>query len=242
MLYTSIENSKIKEIKKLNNRKYRDSSGLFLVEGQHLVEEAYKHGYIEELILVEQETTDWDLPVSYVSENVLKYLSELENPPPIMAVCRKRGDLKELGNRIIIIDGIQDPGNLGTIIRSAVAFNISSIILSYDTVDLYNQKVIRASQGMLFQINIVTSDLLTTINDLKNRDYQILGTSVTDGKSLKKIDKINKFAIIVGNEGNGVSDNILALADWNIYIDMNSDCESLNVGVAASIILYELDK
>ncbi len=242
MIYTSIENDKIKNIKKLNMSKNRDSSGLFLVEGLHLVFEAYKLGFIEELILEENETLDYDVPTIKVSANVLKYISELETPPSVMAVCHKKEHFNELGNKILILDGIQDPGNLGTIIRSSVAFNVSTIILSNDTVDLYNSKVIRASQGLLFHINIIQSDLITIIPSLKENDYKILGTKVTDGNSLKSIDKFEKVAIIVGNEGKGIRDNILNLCDQFIYIDMNKDCESLNAGVAASIILYELDK
>ena len=146
----------------------------------------------------------------------------------------------KIGDRILILDGIQDPGNLGTIIRSSVAFNIDSIVLSKDSVDLYNSKVIRATQGMIFNINIIQKDLLEFIPLLK--DYKIYGTKVNGGKSLKNVEKVKKFAIIMGNEGQGVKKDILDMCSDYIYIDMNKSCESLNVGVATSIILYELDK
>lgn len=242
MLYTSIENKKIKDIKKLNNHKYRNKTGLFLVEGEHLVLEAYKKGYLKQLILEQDELFPLDVDTIYVSNNVLNYISDLETPQNVMGICNKRFDKEELGDRIVILDGIQDPGNLGTIIRSAVAFNASTIILGKDCVDLYNSKVIRASQGMIFHINIIEEDLYDIIPKLSMLDYKIYGTRVTHGKSLKTIEKNNKFAIIMGNEGNGVKEDILQMCDEYLYIEMNGVCESLNVGVATSIILYELDK
>lgn len=242
MLYSSLDNKKIKELKKLNIKKYRDTSNYFLVEGEHLVLEAYKKGYLRELIL--EENTNFSLPIetNYITHNVLKSLTNLDTPQPILGVCEKKAKSEISGNKILILDNIQDPGNLGTIIRSAVAFNVDTLIISKNSVDVYNSKVIRASQGLIFHLNIVTCDLLEIIPKLKNIDYKIFGTQVTGGKSLKSIEKKKKFAIIMGNEGNGVSEEILSLCDEYLYIDMNKNCESLNVGVATSIILYELDK
>lgn len=242
MLYSSIDNKKIKEIKKLNLKKYRDKTNLFLVEGEHLVMEAYKSGYLKELILEQDNDLNLDITTNYVTNNVLKYITNLDTPQSILGICSKTQNDTIKGNRLLILDDIQDPGNLGTIIRSAVAFNVDTIILSSNTVDLYNSKVIRASQGLIFHINIIVMDLTTTIPKLKNEGYQIIGTKVTNGKSLKSIEKKKKFAIIMGNEGNGVREDILSLCDEYLYIDMNKNCESLNVGVATSIILYELDK
>lgn len=239
MLYTSTENKKIKSIKKLNTKKYRDEYGKFLIEGEHLVLEAYKLGVLNELILEENTDLNLDVDKTHVTKTVLKYISDLDNPPRVIGICDKLKE-KNIGNKIIILDDIQDPGNLGTIIRSAVAFDIDTIVLSKNTVDLYNSKVIRATQGMLFNVNIIERDLVNFIKSLK--DYKIYGTKVTNGKSLKKLEKSEKFAIIVGNEGNGVSSKVLDHCTDYIYIDMNKKCESLNVGVAASIIMYELDK
>lgn len=242
MLYSSIENKKIKDLKKLNIKKYRDQANLFLVEGEHIVLEAYKTGYLKELILANNKNFSLDIETNYVTDNVLHYITNLETPQNILGVCKKIDKKLVSGNRILILDGIQDPGNLGTIIRSAVAFNIDTIIISKDSVDIYNPKVIRASQGLIFHINIMIENLSEIIKELKKNSYEIIGTKVTDGKSLKSIEKKKKFAIIMGNEGNGVSKSILNLCDEYLYIDMNKNCESLNVGVATSIILYELDK
>lgn len=242
MLYTSTQNEKIKNLRKLNNKKFRDENSLFLIEGEHLVLEAYKKGYLKELLLEENTSLSINVPTSYLTRNVMKFISELDNPSNIMGVCTKLVEQEELGNKILVLDNVQDPGNLGTIIRSAVAFNIDTIILSDDTVDLYNSKVIRASQGMIFKINIVRKSLLEVIPNLKKQGYKIYTTNVKNGKSLKNVEKVSKFAIIMGNEGLGVKESISSLADDFLYIDMAKDCESLNVAVAASIILYELDK
>ena len=242
MLYTSKENPKVKEIKRLHQKKYRDQTSLFLVEGEHLVLEAYKKGVLKELLLEQDQLFPLDVPVSYYTKDVIKSFSLLETPVTVMGICKKMDVSNELGNRVLWLENIQDPGNLGTIIRSAVAFHIDTIILGDHTVDLYNEKVVRATQGLLFHINIVRGDTLLEVPRLKEMGYTILGTRVTHGKSLRILEKQERFVIIMGNEGSGISEEVSELVDEFLYIDMSSVCESLNVAVAASIILYELDK
>lgn len=241
MIYTSINNDHIKEIKKLNQKKYRDLNNKFIVEGEHLVLEGIKNNLIEEVLILEGLTNKYDVKTNYVSLNVLKYITELDNPAKIIGICKKKNDIIQ-GNHILVLDNIQDPGNLGTIIRSAVAFDIDTIILNKMGVDLYNSKVIRATQGMIFNINIVTSNLKEEIEKLKQNKYKILTTRVDGGKLIRNLEKNDKFAIIIGNEGQGVSKELQDLSDEFIYIKMNQKCESLNAGVATSIILYELSR
>lgn len=236
----SLENKKVKEWTKLNQKKYRDETGLFIVEGTNLINEAYKNGYLKELIIQKGKVLPIDVDTYYVTQNILKKISLLDNPPTMIGICSKKEE-KELGNKILILDDISDPGNLGTIIRSACAFNVDTIILSENTVDLYNSKVIRATQGMIFNINIIKKDLNNFIPLLKSSNYKIYGTDVDGGVNVKSLKEYGKICIIIGNEGSGVSDNIKKLCDKQIYINMNKKCESLNVGVAASIILYELE-
>lgn len=238
MIYTSVNNPKIKEIKKLHQKKYREEKELFLVEGEHLVTEAYKTNSLKELILLEKETTDLKVNTIHVSEKVMNYLSELTTSPKMIGICQKHHPkIKE--ERILILDSIQDPGNLGTIIRSAAAFDINTIILDECT-DVYSTKSVRASQGMIFHTNIITKKIKEIIPNLKEKGYTIYGTKVDGGRELKEIKKANKFALIMGNEGNGVKKEILKECDEYIYIKMNKTCESLNVAIATSIILYEL--
>lgn len=239
MLITSLNNEHIKEIIKLRDRKYRKQKNLFLIEGKHLVLEAYKAGLIEELILEKDELLPLGVPTTYVTKEIIYKLSDTVTPSSVLAVVRKKEE-KPIGEKIIVLDNIQDPGNLGTIIRSALAFNFDTIILSTDTVDLYNPKVLRSTQGMIFHINTIIGNIENIINDLKNKDYKILGTKVTNGIDVKKSKTFSHFAIIMGNESRGISSNLEKLCDEFLYINMNEKCESLNVAVAASILMYEL--
>ena len=238
MVYSSKNNEFIKEIKKLNTKKYRDITNTYLVEGEHLVTEAINMKVAKYVILEQNFKFETDLDKFLVTNDILKYISNLDNPQKVMAVCNKNEDVK-IGNKILILDDIQDPGNLGTIIRSCVAFNIDTLVLSENTVDLYNSKVIRASQGMIFKLNIITTNIIDFIKKLDD-SYKIIGTDVTSGKKISNFKNIDKFAIIMGNEGNGLSKEARSLCNDYIYIPINSNCESLNVGVAASIIMYEL--
>lgn len=244
MVITSLDNDRIKGYIKLKDRKYRKKTNTFIVEGMHSVLEAYKKGMVIELILKEDISLPLDVPYVYVTEEIIKRISDAVSSPDVLALCQMTNNNKVLGEKILLLDGIQDPGNLGTIIRSAVAFNVDSICLSPDTVDIYNPKVLRSTQGMIFHTNIVIKSLKEIIPMLKEKEIPIYGTRVDYGIDVSKFRKKDKkkYALVMGNEGNGVSEEVLDMCDEYIYISMNPDVESLNVGVATSIILYELDK
>ena len=240
MVITSVNNEHIKEINKLKEKKYRDLTNTFLIEGEHLVYEAAKRNLVKELIVLEGEDFYLnEVQITYVSKEVMKKLSSMDSYPNVIGVCNKKEEENIKGN-VLILDDIQDPGNLGTIIRSAVAFNIDTIILSPKTVDLYNSKVIRSTQGMIFHINIIVKDLEEIINKLQEDNYKIYGTKVDNGNDVRNINNIDKYALVIGNEGNGMSEKVSNLCDEYLYIKMNDKVESLNAGVAASILLYEL--
>lgn len=241
MIITSLENNKVKEVVKLQSKKYRDLTNTFVVETEHLVEEAEKRGIVKDLFLVEDEFVDRD-DTYFVTKEVMKKMSSMESPSNVLAVCEKNNSTEIIGNKILLLDEIQDPGNLGTIIRSSVAFGVSTIILSPDTVDLYNPKVIRASEGMFCHINIITMDLEEAIRIIKDRNITIYGTNVVNGEDVRDINNKDSYALVMGNEGNGVKKHIQEMCDKNLYIPMNEECESLNVGVACSILLYELGR
>ena len=238
MLITSVNNDRVKELVRLKEKKYRDRDGLFFIEGYDIVSEAYKNGIIKELYVLDGINCDMAVPITYISLDVMKKISDMESVSEYYAVCYKKEEL-EIGNRIIMLDGIQDPGNLGTIIRSAVAFNFDTVVLSKSTVDLYNPKVIRSTKGMLFNINIIVRDLVEFINNLDG--FVVYGTDVVNGNNVRNIDISDKLGIVIGNEGRGISDSIRELCDKFIYIDMNNNCESLNASVAASILMYEVN-
>ena len=237
MEITSTNNEKIKFYQKLKQKKYRDQEKLFLVEDEHLVNEALKKGVVKEIFTLDKNKT-YDVPTFYVNEKVMKVLSSQVTSAKVIAVCKELQE-REYKDNIIVLDNIQDPGNLGTIIRSAVAFNFDSIILSENCVDLYNPKVIRASEGMLFNINVIRCDINEFLNNL-DKSYTKITTDVKNGKNIKEL-KFNKCAIVIGNEGSGVSKEIANICDEKVYINMNSNCESLNAGVSASILMYEVN-
>ena len=238
-MINSVNNERIIKYSKLLQRKYRDELGLFIVSTEHLVSEAIKGDLVVEIFLLEGKENIYG-NVTYVTEAVMRKLTSLKTLPSVVAVVKKIPERIINGN-VIMLDGIQDPGNIGTIIRSAVAFNIDTIILGDNTVDHYNEKVLRASEGMIFNINIIKRHLNEEIDNLKSKGYKIIGTKVDGGKDLKDI-KIDKYALLVGNEGAGVSPELLELCDTYLYIKMNKLCESLNVGVATSIIIHDLSR
>ena len=244
MLITSLDNDRIKGYIKLKDRKYRKKTNTYLVEGRHLVLEAYKNNKIIELILEKDEVLPLDLPTVYVTNEIISRISEMDTPSTVMALCKmeEEGELK--GDKILMLDGVQDPGNLGTIIRSSLAFNVDTIVLSPECVDLYNPKVIRSTQGMMFGINIIRQELEPIIEKLKEQEIPVYGTRVEFGEdvtNLKDKDK-RKYALVMGNEGQGVRREILDMCDKYLFIDMNDQVESLNVAVATSILLYEFNK
>lgn len=242
MVITSVENEKIKNLCKLEKKKYRDMTNTYLVEGEHLVIEALKDNVLDEIFVLEGSNFSFDVKTTEVSFEVMKKLSSMDTPINIIGLCHKNSNNEILGNRVVLLDELQDPGNLGTIIRSSLAFNIDTIILSENTVDLYNPKVLRATQGMHFHINIISMPSYDAVTKLKENNYLVLGTNVENGYDVRDIDKPYKFCLIMGNEGNGVRKEIQDMCDKNLYIKTNSKVESLNVGVACSILLYELGR
>ena len=239
MIYTSINNPKIKKISSLKSKKFRDKENLFLVEGEHLVKEAYNNNCLKELLIPIGSNFKLDVETHEISENIINFLTDVKTPTGIFGICKKK-DMKLQEGKILVLDAVQDPGNLGTIIRSAAAFNIGSIVINDKCADIYSPKVIRSTQGLIFSVNIIKEDLKTFIKNIK-KTHKVYATKVDNGKSIKSVQKEEKFVIIMGSEGQGVSPELLDLADEYLYIPMNSKCESLNVAVATSIILYELE-
>jgi len=243
MIITSLENEKVKKLVKLQKKKYRDLEGIYVVEGEHLVLEASKAQVVLEYFILEGEDFAYDGQVTFVSYEVMKKITMMESVPKIVALCKKRDNLGIVGKRVLLLDEVQDPGNLGTIIRSAVAFNIDTIILSENAVDLYNSKVLRSTQGMYNYVNIVRMNSKEALFKLKDLGIKVYGTNVVDGVDVKTLNNKDKsrFCLVVGNEGNGVRLEIQELCDKNLYISMNRNVESLNVSVACSILLYGLN-
>lgn len=241
MLITSTDNKKIKEITKLKQKKYRDTENKFIIETENLIKEAYIEDRLKEVYILENNNLSFDVncPVNYVTDKVMNKIKNI-NTSKVLAVVEKKDSKEYIGKKYLMLDKISDPGNLGTIIRSSVAFGIDTIIISEDSCDIYNDKTIRATEGAIFKINIVKENLQEAINNLKKLNIPIYGTNVNNGKDVTTIDK-NSFCIIMGNEGQGIKKEIQNKIKENIYIKTKT-VESLNVAVATSIILYELSK
>ena len=241
MLITSKDNNRIKEIRKLLDKKYSNSKNLFVIEGENLIEEAIKNNLLKELYVLDGENVGFDFPYDYVTLDVMKSISDLKSTPRLIGVS-KYINKSELGNKIVILDDVQDPGNAGTIIRNSVAFGADTIIFSKNSVSPYNEKVLRSTGGMIYNINIIIGNIDEEIDKIKSKGIKVIGTSLLKSKNLEELEILDKFAIIFGNEGNGVNKNILDKCDEIVRIDMNSLCESLNVSVSSGIILYHMYK
>lgn len=233
MFIESLQNSHVKEWCKLKQKKYRDETGLFFIEGDHLILEAKKKGVIKEIISIDKE-----IPATfYVTKEIMKKITSQVSISKTAAVCYK---LKEqsIGEKVLFLDGLQDPGNLGTIIRSAVAFSFDTILLSEDCVDVYNDKTIRSSEGMFFHMNILRGNSKYLLSQLK-KEYAILVSDVKKGKNIKELECKKKIVIVIGSEGKGVREKTKEYATDFIKIPMSPLCESLNAGVAASIFMHD---
>lgn len=241
MVITSLTNDKIKNVNKLKLKKYRDLNKKFIVEGDHLVSEAYKSGYLTEIFATEDALITYDdIPVILVSNEVMNKLTDQVTGTNIIGICNYINNDNFLYNKnLIILDGLQDPGNVGTIIRSSAAFNYN-ILLGDNTVDIYNSKTIRSTEGMIFYVNFIKENVCNFINNNKDK-YIFYVADMDKGFEAKEVESSNlNCAIIMGNEGNGISDDVNNLNLNYVHIKQSDSCESLNVGIAAGILMYEL--
>ncbi|MDD6795226.1 MAG: RNA methyltransferase [Clostridiaceae bacterium] len=252
VLIESKDNKIFKEAKKLKDRRGRNKSSKYIIEGFRLVEEAFKAGLeIDYLLLSGEGKEKFDsflgnysneyLKIYEISENLLKELCSTEKPQGIVAVvAMKKADYSKKGDFYLLCDKVQDPGNLGTIIRTAHAAGVDGIILTKGTVDVYNDKTIRSTMGSLFHVPIImdTEDNQFT-KELLSEGFSLLATSLEGDKDFFEEDLRGKVIVSVGNEGNGVSEEIYSLADKKVKVPMPGGAESLNVAIATSVILYE---
>lgn len=238
-MITSLTNPKIKEIQKLQQKKYRDQYRRYLVEGEHLVEEAFKHHQIETILYAGSLDPRYEVVDHIeVSEDVFKKLSQVKSPQKIMAVCQMPDTtLSWQGRRYLLLEDIQDPGNAGTLVRSALAFGYDAVIFSRHSVDLFNDKYLRASQGACFQIPCIRMDLKQAIDAIHHRGGIVYGTALQNAKSIEAYQASSILGLVLGNEGQGMSNDMMACCDYLAYIPI-SKAESLNVAIAGSIAMF----
>lgn len=247
---TSTSNETIKYFISLNDKKTRMNAKRFIVEGYHLVDEASKTNLLEAIISTdEKELKKINNVKRYlVNDAIINKIATTKNPQNILGIVKMLDHnitnllpiIKGNKTKLIMLDDVNDPGNLGTIIRTAAGLGYDGIIMSPNTVDLYNEKVIRSTQGVMFKIPIIKANLQEVIKLLKKEKVFCIGTALTNAKDVKHITKKDKFAICLGNEAKGISKEVLDNMDENVKIAMNNDVESLNVSIAAGIIMYEM--
>ncbi|MFN8575323.1 MAG: RNA methyltransferase [Candidatus Sericytochromatia bacterium] len=243
---TSKDNKLIKLVKKLHQRKERKDNNLFIIEGEKLIKEALKEKLnIKYLFLKSKSTNNFNIPqnteIFEIPENLMEYISTTDSAPPFLAIAEiqetKINNIKK-SNLILVVSELQDPGNFGTIIRTAEATGVNYIIATKGTVDLYNPKVVRSSMGSIFRQKIIYVDkILDIINDLQ--DFQIVMTTPYSDNNFYDIDYKDKTIIFMGNEGQGLSKELLNKYK-GVKIPMMGNVESLNTSIATSIILYEV--
>ena len=251
---TSKDNELIKQIRKLKDKKYREPEQKYIIEGIKLIQEALEEKADIDTVVVcedciQNEAIEQKLLYEiakynciYVTEKVFNVVTEVTNPQGILAVVKKHNQEENIDyteDVIVVLDGIQDPGNLGTILRTVDSVGLHQIIISKQTADAYNPKVVRSTMGAIFRVNIIIAeDMEKTLKELKKHKYKVMATSLQTDHNIYDVS-YEKKVIVIGNEANGVSQEMLKLADETIKIPMFGKTESLNASVATSIILYE---
>ena len=244
MIITSKDNEIIKNIKKLKEKKYRLDS--YIVEGIKMVKEAISENQEIALIAIREDfKIDFDTKntkIVTISNKIFNDISDVKTPQGILAVIKKNQNNQIETNQeyILALDSLQDPGNMGTIIRTADSANINQIIINKTTVDPYSPKVIRSTMGAIYRTNIIeVEDLKATLKEMKLKGFQIITTDLKATQSIYDINYTNKTIVVIGNEANGVSQEILQTADKKVIIPMLGKTESLNASIATSIMIYE---
>ena len=251
---SSKDNELIKHIKKLKDKKHRDESNEYIIEGVKLIEEAVKEkARIKKIIVCEDTTRTYEIPTHimyeiakyecvYVTNKVFASITQVTNPQGIMAIIEK-GDtnvqIDYTQDIIVALDDVQDPGNLGTILRTVDSIGLNQIIVSKGTADAFNSKVVRSTMGAIFRVKIIeVENLPQSIKEMRKHHFKLMVTSLQTENSIYDI-KFNKKIIVIGNEANGVSKEIQEMADEKAKIPMLGKTESLNASVAAGVVMYE---
>lgn len=240
---TSPHNELIVKIKKLKIKKYREKENLFIAEGVKNVNDSMKYTDAQMIFALDVNliNTDVSCPVYIVTEKVMKEISDTVTPQGLVAVFKIKAFLEETTNKILVLNGVSDPGNVGTILRTACAFGFDTVIADENTADIYSPKVVRSAMSAVFSLNILrTRNLVSEINSFKEKGYTFYVSYLGEGaEDIKNISFSEKPMLAVGSEANGVSNDVLMCADKTYIIPMNENIESLNVGIAAAISMFE---
>lgn len=244
---TSVKNKWVNYVQKLHKPRQRKKEGRFILEGWHLVEEALNANSDIDYVFVEEsqqehlQRYEFHCPIYYVSASVLKAMASTPTPQGIIAVAKQlaQPSLDTLTGPVLVLDRVQDPGNVGTMIRTADAAGYQAVVLSNDSADIYNMKVIRSTQGSLYHLPVIYTDLDTWVPQWLASGGTLYGTELNEeAVDYRTLSPQGKFGVIMGNEGQGVRDELLAQTTQNVYLPMRGQAESLNVAVATGILLF----
>jgi RNA methyltransferase, TrmH family len=252
-LIQSKENAFIKQVRKLKEKRYRTLKDQFLVEGFRFTEEALISQYeVPYLFIDEKHINKWEdsklksklnknTKVYLLKEQVFKFISSTDTPQGVIAVVNNKKDELINGDGFyVLVDRLQDPGNMGTIIRTAHAAGALGLLYTKGTVDVFNEKTLRSSMGSIFHIPVIEDEDLSQIGKLKERGFTVVVSSLDTDNNFYDVDLKKNVIICIGNEGNGISEEVFALADTKIKIPMPGGAESLNAAAAASIMIFEV--
>ncbi len=234
MVIESLDNKQVKKIAKLQQKKYRKQEGKYLIFGENSLTEGLKTDRLELIITTDMDYHHDEIEVMYVDYRVMEKITATKPAPKIAAVAKFEYDDRFSSSKILVLDDLQDPGNVGTILRTARALGIKDVFISNNTVDVFNPKVVKAMQGIEFHLNFYQGE---TYDFLKDLEIPIITTFLDEENEVNS--SLDSYALVIGNEGNGISQEIKDLKHQNCKIEI--DFESINVAVATGIILYKLN-
>lgn len=238
---TSAENKIYKQTKKLLTRSERNKTKMFIAEGQRIVQDAVESGAAQYVFVSQSyDGIEFDLPVYRVSEKMFLALSDTETTQGVLAVCKmpEYNITNIFGDTLLICDGVSDPGNLGTLIRTAECSGVNGVVLLKGTTDPYSPKVVRSTMGSIFRVPVYFAQVHEIGEYLKN--YALIATLLDGSKNLYDINFPQKIAVVVGNEAHGISKEVADMAQIRTFIPMCGKSESLNASVAGSVVMYEI--
>lgn len=253
MVITSRKNDAVKRFRELSReKKLRDEQGVFVIEGDHLCGEAAKLGFEPVLVLATEKALEKypqtaallreKCEITVISDDLAEYISDTRSPQGLFAEVHRKPQSKPDGTRLLILDGVQDPGNVGTMLRTAEALGIDGVVLSENCADIYSPKTLRSAMGSVFRIPCITGGLTEIITRLKAEGFAVYGAMLDETASaLGTVEFPEKCAVVIGSEGRGISDTVKAVCTGGLYIPIIG-AESLNAAAAAAVICWELKR
>ena len=230
----SRQNQKIKDLVKLSQSKFSREMRMFKIEGFHALEMAKESGVLVS-VFTTKEIKDLDVPQYLVNKEIMSYISTAKSPQGVLCVCNYLAEKEVVGDKVLLLDNVSDPGNLGTLLRTALAFGYNDVVLNGGC-SQYNEKVLQSTQGAIFSLNIVNK-----LDKELLKKYKVIATEIKGSVDLSTVSCLDRHILVLGNEAHGISEELLKLSDLRVRIDIKN-IESLNVAIAGAIAMHQLSK